>query len=1348
MKLYPHMTLQLIVIALTLGFFSPGTVYAAEWDAQWIWQNDQPEQQTSFQIDYDTQIQNQASGFIFGAKAQTESNCFLWQLSSVTGPVFLRLHQSHNGVYTLLDELNVSNIIRDPLGQIHVTIKVKNGTVTTALNGQQVDSRYLGSALVPGEIGFREDSMWEQAQFSNVCIKDSDGQIMQTEDFASTAVYGKDARNHTLTLGNKTLFLPTQTNTQRMDTWMNLRKTFDLSEIPSTLPAKIAADSKYWLTINGKLVVFEGGLKRGPTPEDTWYDTVDIAPYLQTGQNTIAVLVHYFGVDGFSHNSSGQAGFLFEAKNGNTQIVSDSTWKVKKNTAYIPSINSDEMPNFRLSESNLNYDARKDTSGDATGTDYDDSSWDNAITLGRAGSSPWNALCERTIPQFKNSGLLNYENADAYSAYTDVSTEHQTQIVMELPYDAQITPALTVDAPVGLEIKMRTNTYNDPSVNENSIQASYITKEGEQSFEAYNWMSGEQVIYTIPAGVKILSLQYRETGYDTHVAGTFNSDNAFMNKLWQQSARTVMVNMRDNFMDCPDQERAAWSSDFTTDMKIMFYALDRNADALYKKSIVTTANWIQPNGVLQTVVPNGNYSTELPIQNLTTIAGVSDYYLYTADNDTLRQIYPAFKNYLSLYNLGSDGLVIHRSGGWDWADHGDNIDMAPIENAWYYMALKSGKEMAEVLGKSTDIGFYETRMKSIESHYNQAFWTASGYYHSTGNGQPDDRANAMAVVAGLADSGKYPTITTVLTNHKNASPFMEKYVLDALSQMGEMTTAQSRIEERYAIMTNSDQACSTLWEFWNKSQGSYNHGWSGGPLITMSKYMAGIRPVSPGYTTWEIAPQMGNLNQIDCTVPTLRGDITTHLEKSSTDDTQTFTMTVNVPEETTASAVIPCGKTQASTVQINDTLVYQNGQAADSASGVRYEKTESSAVYFTLQPGQYTIVRTESSFPDVRVQAHVENKGWLDPVTSGKPAGTSGQGLRMESLILNSVGDTDLGITCSAHVEDSGWRNDVPEGQVIGTTGEAKRLEALKIKLSDEASQKYDIYYRVHAQNIGWMNWAKNGEPAGTAGYAYRLEAVEIQIVSKGNLPPGTNPSNNTSLAFIQKESANIRTVHFDSQGADAIADQRLSIGTPISQPEDPVKDGYRFTGWFTDSSCITAWHFKDPVTQNMTLYAGWIEENTPDAGVSTHVENIGWMDFVQNGAIAGTSGRALRMEGLIFKSEGPVDLGISCSAHVQDYGWQHAVQEGMNAGTTGESKRLEAIKLTLSDFAAQNYDIYYRVHAQNIGWMAWTKNGKPAGTAGFAYRLEALQVRIVPKDGAVPDSNPPNAVSTPYLEK
>ena len=71
--------------------------------------------------------------------------------------------------------------------------------------------------------------------------------------------------------------------------------TVTLAEVPRTLTAHIAADSKYWLWINGRMVVFEGGLKRGPSPYDTYYDSVEIAPYLTSGENTIAVLVWHFG---------------------------------------------------------------------------------------------------------------------------------------------------------------------------------------------------------------------------------------------------------------------------------------------------------------------------------------------------------------------------------------------------------------------------------------------------------------------------------------------------------------------------------------------------------------------------------------------------------------------------------------------------------------------------------------------------------------------------------------------------------------------------------------------------------------------------------------------------------------------------------------------------------------------------------------------------------------------------------------------------------------------------------------------------------------------------------------------
>ena len=89
--------------------------------------------------------------------------------------------------------------------------------------------------------------------------------------------------------------------------WICYRKTINLAEAPTQAMARIAVDSKYWLWINGELVVFEGQLKRGPTPKDTYFDRVDLTKYLRKGDNTIAVLVWYFGKDGFSHKSSGKA---------------------------------------------------------------------------------------------------------------------------------------------------------------------------------------------------------------------------------------------------------------------------------------------------------------------------------------------------------------------------------------------------------------------------------------------------------------------------------------------------------------------------------------------------------------------------------------------------------------------------------------------------------------------------------------------------------------------------------------------------------------------------------------------------------------------------------------------------------------------------------------------------------------------------------------------------------------------------------------------------------------------------------------------------------------------------------
>ena len=77
--------------------------------------------------------------------------------------------------------------------------------------------------------------------------------------------------------------------------WYNLRKTIDLEEAPNQAIAKISVDSKYWLWINGTLVIREGMIKRGPNPNDTYYDEVDLNGYFKKGKNVIAVLAWYFG---------------------------------------------------------------------------------------------------------------------------------------------------------------------------------------------------------------------------------------------------------------------------------------------------------------------------------------------------------------------------------------------------------------------------------------------------------------------------------------------------------------------------------------------------------------------------------------------------------------------------------------------------------------------------------------------------------------------------------------------------------------------------------------------------------------------------------------------------------------------------------------------------------------------------------------------------------------------------------------------------------------------------------------------------------------------------------------------
>ncbi|MFF6983514.1 discoidin domain-containing protein [Streptomyces sp. NPDC008343] len=899
--------------------------------------------------------------------------------------------------------------------------------------------------------------------------------------------------------------------------WVAFRRSFTLGSAPTKAVTRIAADSKYWLWVNGKLVVFEGQLKRGPNPTDTYYDEIDLAPHLTSGSNTVALLVWHFGKDGFSHKSSGKGGLLFQSDiqtgSTTTQVISDTNWKHIVHPGY--SQNTDgNQPNFRLPESNVYYDARNATAlaGWLTSA-FDDSAWTAPTGFGAAGATPWNGLVQRPIPFFRSSGLKSYTNASSLPS----TGKDSTAISATLPSNLQVTPYLKVDAPAGAVIGIQTDHYADGG--EFGVRSTYVCAGGVQEFESLGWMSGTAVRYTIPANVTIVELKYRESGYDTDFAGSFSSSEAFMDTLWGKASRTMYVNMRDTYMDCPTRERAQWWGDVVNQLKEGFYTFDTKSHALGEKAIAELASWQKPGGVLYSPIP-GNWDKELSTQMLASVWSFWTYYLYTGKTGAVTAAYPAVKKYLDLWTLDADGLVNHRPGGWDWSDWGTNIDRRVIDNCWYHLALDTAVKLADLSGNSGDVAGWQAKRKSIGDNFDRVLWNSSkNEYRSPGyTGDTDDRANALAVIAGLAPASHYPAITKVLRTHLNASPYLEFYVLEALYLMDAAGVAEERMRNRYATQV-ADPACHTLWELWTKEpQGTDNHAWNGGPLYVLSAYAAGVRPTKPGWETYDVTPQTGTLTKINTVTPTVKGTIHFGIERAG----DKVTLTLTSPEGTTARVGVPTYRGSRPVIKANGATVYTGSAATGSVSGLTYATKDASYVYFTVQPGTWTFAVTGAGRLDnlalgrpVTSDNSLENSDWgrsrltdgvLTSVTGAKgytskpfsSADASGTPVRVE---IDLGADTDLDAvrlfprtdTSAAGGGTAGFPVDFtlqtrPDGATTYTTVRTVTGESNPQGLPQTYGFKTTTarYVRLEATKLG--------SPASDEPAKYRLQLAELTV--------------------------------------------------------------------------------------------------------------------------------------------------------------------------------------------------------------------------------------------------------------
>ena len=660
-------------------------------------------------------------------------------------------------------------------------------------------------------------------------------------------------------------------STTSVNSYVAFRKTFSLDEVPEEAVANIAAESKYYLWMNEELAVFDGASKRGATPYDGFYEQIDLTDYLKQGENTLVILVSYNGRGGNSSVDPGKAGLLFEMQAGDQTIVSDSSFKANRLRAYRnKGLLGADWPNYSqssmLAEWNVYYDARESV-GDYTASDFDDSSWENATVVAEAGAQPFNDTYLSVIPLMK----FDKEYTFLESEYIGQKLTQDTIITIDLPENMQFSPYFELTAESsGLRFTYYTNTLTSQGID--SFRDDYVTAGGAQTYESLPWRSGSQLIIEAPAGITFTKIGYRRSGYDSERSGSFVTENEDVNTLWEKAVNTLLICMRDTYMDCPERERSPYIGDAANQIGETFYSLDENSWAMTKKTILNIIGWTKTDNCIPLRSPS-LAANENPVQTLNFLVSVYEYLLYTGDEETVRLFYPVAVNYLKLWDLNEDGSIVYRNGTFMWVDWGDGADAEVLQNCWYYYALSSTQKLAKALDISTDEAFFTERIQKVAAGF-EKFKKQGGYSSGTAY---DDRANAMAVVSGLADEDMYDEILNILTTTYGASPYMEKFVEEALCMMGEYDACLTRMLTRYQPMI--DDKDSTLWELWEKDAGTINHGWTGGSLTVLSKYFGGISPESAGYESYSIR-LTDTFSSLSMGVITPKGELTYSLDRA------------------------------------------------------------------------------------------------------------------------------------------------------------------------------------------------------------------------------------------------------------------------------------------------------------------------------------------------------------------------------------------------------------------------------------------------------------------------------------
>jgi alpha-L-rhamnosidase len=724
----------------------------------------------------------------------------------------------------------------------------------------------------------------------------------------------------------------------------HFRKGIVLADRPERLLVEVSADNQFLLFVNGQRA------GTGPARSDLghWrYETIDLAPFLHSGENWIGATVWNFGSRSAIAQISDRTGFYINSVNKKYSVVeTNASWEVEqeKGIRTLPAPHAITMEYYAAEPATRMegdvYDWAWESSA-SRGT------WRKAVSLEVGG--PRDAVDLHVNWRFEpdplpamqmelaSVGRVVHASGLAHAAgFPERSLIVPPHTKASLLIDnSQLTtayPELTVSQGRGAVVRL---TYtealkdrNGVKGNRNEIQGKVVagiydeflpdgkTKRTFQPLVWRTWRYLQIDVETTDHPLRLETLRSWFTAYPFEERGSFSADDSTLEDIWKIGWRTARLCAHSTYMDTPYWEQLQYVGD-TRIQALISYAVAGD-DRLAKQAIEAISNTRLPEGVPLSRGPASLFQA-IPTFSLFWVDMVHDFWMYRDDLEFTREQLAGTRTVLDWFvqRVRADGMI-GKLPWWPFVDWTrgfpggvppqDENGGSAIITLQFVAALRDAAELEAAFGDRARAEMYRKTADRAAAAVRTLCWNASvGLVADTmEQKQYSQETNAFAVWLDVippdrqrealrkALSGTDAAFKMDATpNISTASYYFRFYIARALEHAG-MGDLYTRMLDPWRSMIAMGL---TTWAETPEPTRSDSHAWSASPTYDLPTIVAGIRPGSPGFRTVLIEPHLGSLTHVIARMPHPKGIVLVEFTRNRDQVRSVITLPVGVDGE-------------------------------------------------------------------------------------------------------------------------------------------------------------------------------------------------------------------------------------------------------------------------------------------------------------------------------------------------------------------------------------------------------------------------------------------------------------------